>query len=271
MSTPDLSTPGSPILWRALHTQFGYHLRLLLRSPRSVITACLIPTLMVFVVQPTVQGPQATGYVVGGSIAFGVIITAFVIHTGRLVTARERGVLKRLRGTPQPAWCYHFGRIIGILTLCLISATVAVVAALDPLEGLHLQLSMHDIPLLVGAILLGGLCWSLMGTALSTIIPSPDAASAVLALIYLPLMAISGVFFPLSMEPEWLQHIAEWLPAAPLATAIQSAFLNPQQNLIQPLIVELVWLAIATIMVIRTFSWLPSDPGKRHATRKSSV
>jgi ABC-2 type transport system permease protein len=62
----------------------------------------------------------------------------------------------------------------------------------------------------------GALPFCLMGLALGLWL-SPNAAPAVLNLVYLPLGFLSGLWIPSTMFPGWLQSLAEWLPPYHLA------------------------------------------------------
>ncbi|WP_376691705.1 hypothetical protein [Wenzhouxiangella sp. EGI_FJ10409] len=55
-----------------------------------------------------------------------------------------------------------------------------------------------------------------MGLALGLWL-GPNAAPAVLNLVYLPLGFLSGLWIPSTMFPGWLQSLAEWLPPYHLA------------------------------------------------------
>jgi ABC-2 type transport system permease protein len=55
-----------------------------------------------------------------------------------------------------------------------------------------------------------------MGLALGLWL-SPNAAPAVLNLVYLPLGFLSGLWIPSTVFPGWLQSVAEWLPPYHLA------------------------------------------------------
>ena len=51
-----------------------------------------------------------------------------------------------------------------------------------------------------------------------------DAAPVVANLTLLPLSFISGVFYPIDKEPEWLQQIANIFPLSHLASAFTACF-----------------------------------------------
>ncbi|HSH27999.1 MAG TPA: ABC transporter permease, partial [Wenzhouxiangella sp.] len=69
---------------------------------------------------------------------------------------------------------------------------------------------------LAGILTAGALPFCLMGLTAGLWL-SPNAAPAVLNLVYLPLGFLSGLWIPATMFPGWLQSLAEWLPPYHLA------------------------------------------------------
>src|SRR5215470_16889618 len=109
---------------RVLADQVAYQLRLLFRTPRALFLAFLFPLLLLLVRQVAAGDiPPAKGFsIVAGVMTFGIIVTSFATYATALVEARDRKVLKRLRGTPLPPWCYFVGRFAATAVLALLSA-----------------------------------------------------------------------------------------------------------------------------------------------------
>ncbi|HVV21863.1 MAG TPA: ABC transporter permease [Pseudonocardiaceae bacterium] len=207
--------------------QLRYQAKLFTRNPRALYVTFAFP-LLLLVVRKAASAhlpADARAGVVGGVVAFGVVGTAFVTHASGLVSARERGTLKRLRGAPLPPWCYYTGRITATVVLAAVGAAVSVAGAV---VMLGIDITVSGVVWVVVAVVFSGLCWSAMGTAMARFIPNPEAAQPMLMLVYLPLMFFSGTFFSLSDEPSWLSTVASWLPAAPAADAIGHALASSQ-------------------------------------------
>ena len=59
-----------------------------------------------------IEGVKGSAYLLAGMLGYGVAATAFAGLAITTVIRREDGVLKRLRGTPLPAWSFAiFGSI----------------------------------------------------------------------------------------------------------------------------------------------------------------
>ena len=117
----------------------------------------------------------------------------------------------------------------------------------------------HSLGPLVLIVVLGSATFCALGVAVTVLIPNADAAPAVVNGIYLPLMFISGTFFPLSSGTV-LAKIALYFPIRPF---ILSAFnvLDPRfstPSLDGAWLANLgIWCALALVFAIRRFSWLP--------------
>ena len=76
-----------------------------------------------------------TQYFVTGMIASGLMTTGFQNLAIQIPIERDRGVLKRLRGTPMPKWVYFAGKVIMVLAIGVAETVLLLavaVAALRP-------------------------------------------------------------------------------------------------------------------------------------------
>ena len=71
------------------------------------------------------------------------------------------------------------------------------------------------------------------------------------------MMFLSGVFFPLSVMPDWVISFAKYLPLTFLADSLRSIALYGLSitDIIYEIIGLLVWLLISLILAIKTFKW----------------
>jgi ABC-2 type transport system permease protein len=213
-----LRTPGRmPGLASLLAGQFGYQVRLLLRTPRAVLAGLALPVLLLLL---RGSGNSGGGRVsdlpaqLTGLVVLGVVTTAYVTHAAGLVASREAGVLRRWRGTPLPAWCYFAGRISATVAAAVASGAVTVLAAITML-GMRVGPGAAMQLLLVLAA--GAVAWSAVGTAVTAFIPTADSALPLLTVTYLPVVFLSGVLFSSDTgAPGWLEALMRWLPARPL-------------------------------------------------------
>jgi ABC-2 type transport system permease protein len=190
-------------------------------------------------------------------IVFSVITATFTNIAMSLTTARDEGILKRIRGTPLPAWAYLGGRILHAAAVALL--LVVIVAAFGAVFY-GVPVPWAQLPALLVTLLLGAATFCALGLAVSAFVPNADAAPAVVNAAILPLLFISNVFFPLQNAPEWINVVSEIFPVRHFADAmlriydvntLGAGFSNGD------LAVMAIWGVIGLFVAARFFSWEP--------------
>src|SRR5919197_3270860 len=227
----------------------AYQARVMLRTPRAVFGGVLLPALLL-----ALHGGDAdTDRVVAGLCALGVLSTAYMTHTGALVAARQSGVLKRWRMTPLRPATYLGSRIAATVALAATSGALTIVAGV--LLG-AVRVDPGAVVGLVAVLVVGAVAWASLGTALSAFIPSAEAALPILAVTYLPVLALSGSFGALSV-PGWLSTVVDYVPAAPLIDAAARALQGATPLTAHDLLVPLAWAVVGFVVAQRRFRWEP--------------
>jgi len=108
-------------------------------------------------------------------------------------------------------------------------------------------------------VVTASLCFACCGFAVASLANSPDGAQPVLQVILLPLQMISGIYFPMSQLPEWLQHVGNAFPLAHLTNALQHAWLpSGAQIAWGDLGILALWGVAMAVLAARRFRWLPT-------------
>jgi len=144
---------------------------------------------------------------------FGVMGAALFSFGVSIATERAQGWLMLLRASPAPVAAVIAGKAFGALLFSLVTV-VAMSAMAAAFGGVRLETSQWLG--LAGVLVAGALPFCLMGLALGLWI-KPNAAPAVLNMIYLPLGFLSGLWIPAMQFPPLLQAVAAWLPPYHLA------------------------------------------------------
>src|SRR5262249_41972548 len=137
-----------------------------------------------------------------------------------LTIRRENGVLKQIRGTPLPAAVY-LGGLIGSLVLVLVLEALVVVGLGRLAFGVPFPGSGAGLGAAGGV---GAACFAPLGVALSGFVPNAEGSSAVVNAVYVPMLLLSGAFFPIHELPSFLRGIADALPLTHLLTSFRAAF-----------------------------------------------
>jgi ABC-2 type transport system permease protein len=160
------------------------------------------------------------GNVVPGMVAMALWFSASAI--GPLVTPWERGAKtwERLISTPISLRSILTGDVLsGFVFGCAISVIPVVLGLLLT------DARIMNLPLLIGGILAGALCFSSLGVLLS----SPPAASPsnimlLSNLVRLPLLFVSGIFVPIAQMPAWAGWIAPLSPLSYASALIRASY-----------------------------------------------
>lgn len=243
--------------------QVRYQLLLLVRSPLGFFLTLVIPLLLLVSLKVVSPGGATGGvpyiqWLTPAVSAFCLLNAAYVTTITALVPARDHGILKRLRGTPLPAWTYLTGRFGQVLVTAAVS--VAIIVAVGVLFfGVHMVWASFGY--FIAAAALGLLCFFMLGAAVTMVVPKTETALPIAFGTMLPVAFISDVFFSSAHAPHWLADIAAALPVAPVAKAMEAAFSPATKSWPMStggLLVVLAWTAGAAVIVALWFRW---DPG----------
>jgi ABC-2 type transport system permease protein len=246
--------------------QLRCDLKVFVRNPAALFFSAILPVIFLTMFVSIFGNERAGGEYgnvrvstlqVPAFIALAVVSASFVGLAMGLVSLRENGVLKRIRGTPAPAWIVFAGRI----GTAFVSATI-VTAILCAIGGLlfGVRLPTTTLPGLVAALAVGSASFCALGIAYTRLIPGEDAGPAMTNAVVLPLYFISGVFVPVSELPEGLRTVAGFLPVKPFVDALTVAF-DPRTTGAGlaggDLAVLAAWGVAGLLFAVRFFLWTP--------------
>ena len=102
---------------RLLVRQIRYENRAFWRNPAAAFFTFAFPLIFMFVFQAIFgdqvedNGLTAAAFYTPAIVAFSIVNACFTSLAMTTVAVREEGILKRVRGTPLPAWVYLPARI----------------------------------------------------------------------------------------------------------------------------------------------------------------
>jgi ABC-2 type transport system permease protein len=138
-----------------------------------------------------------------------------------IATARDSGLLKRVRGTPLPMSIYVGSWLAGA-ALTGILAVVLLFAVAVPAFGVHVYAA--TLPAAIVTLVLGAACLASVGLAVATLAKTAEQAQPIAQLTFLPVSFISGIWFPLEGAPHWLTSIAKAFPLEHIVHAFDRCF-----------------------------------------------
>jgi len=247
--------------------QTKYELIAFRRNPAAVFFTFIFP-LMFLVIFNVVFGDEdiesngreidTSTFYVPGIVGLSVISACYTNLAMSIAYSRDRGLLKRIKGTPLPAIAFFAGKILQatmvsvILVLLVVGVGVALYGV-DPPPS-------ERIPAFFVALLVGAIAFCALGLAITAVIPNADAAPAVVNASILPLLFISNIFIPTANAPEWVNDLASVFPVAPFASALHRAF-DPFGTgsgfSVKDVAVMAAWGVIGVAVAVRWFTWEP--------------
>jgi ABC-2 type transport system permease protein len=241
--------------------QLRYEQRLFWRSREAAVFVFVFP-LLLYALLGSVYGDEIDGVpaedvLLAGLIGYGAANTALAGLAIILVGRRETGVLKRLRATPLPPGTYIAAVLLSTLVTFALQ-TLALVALGRLAFGASLPANEAG---LVGAVILGALCFAGLGVGAAALIRSAEGVSAVVNVIVLPMAFLSGAFGPTRDFPAFLQAVADVLPLTYYLDLVDSVYLEGASLFADPRALAIVaaWGAAGLVVALRRFGWMPRE------------
>jgi ABC-2 type transport system permease protein len=138
-----------------------------------------------------------------------------------LATARDSGLLKRVRGTPLPMGVF-LGSWLTAAAITGVGAVVLLFAVAVPAFGVEIYPRL--LPAAIVTLVLGAASLSAVGLAVASVVKNAEQAMPVAQLTFLPVSFISGIWFPLEGAPDWLVQVAHFFPLSHIVEAFDRCF-----------------------------------------------
>jgi ABC-2 type transport system permease protein len=248
--------PGAAPASRMVGAQAGLELRILLRNGEQLVLTVIIPVLLLvaFSQENLVSyGPGSRiGFLAPGILALAVLSTAFTSQAIATGFERRYGVLKRLGTTPLSRRGLITAKTLAVLAVEALQAVLIVVVALalgwHPRGGAAAAAGTVLL-MAVGTAAFSGLALLMAGTLRA------EATLAAANLVYLVLLGIGGVLFPLTKFPAGARPALRLLPSGALSDGLRSMLQAGGGLPVRDLVVLAVWAAVAIGLAARTFRW----------------
>jgi ABC-2 type transport system permease protein len=166
--------------------------------------------------------------------------------SGALALEREDGTLLRAKALPHGMVGYLIGRTISVSLLALVSLLIVLIPGLFMVPELAAT-GWDGWLTLVWVVAFGMLATLPLGAVIGSLAKTPMAIFSIVMLPMIALTAISGIFYPISAMPGWLQTVAQVFPVYWLGLGVRSAFLPPAAAAVE---IAGSWRHLETIVVL---------------------
>ena len=268
-AAPTVGEASLPSTGRVGLARIGIELRAFFREKQAVAFVFAMPAILLLLLGSIFRGdPAGHGVSVGeifaaGLIGGGVMATSYQNLGMAIAIERDRGLLKRLRGTPMPASAYFIGKT-GLVLVSTLAETLILVVVGMLVDHLRLPATADRWWTLIWVFTLGTIACSLLGIAASSIPRSARSATAAITLPFVILQFISGVYVPFEIVPTWLRDVAAIFPLKWICQGLRSVFLPSQAAVLEPAgtwehgriaLVLGAWIVAGLVLCLTTFRW----------------
>ncbi len=235
-------------------------LRLLSRNKTALFFTYLFPLFFFFMFAALSGGAMHPGDMLR---VISVVLTLGVLGSGLLgagitmVQEREENILRRFKVTPSGA--------LPILLAALTSGLVAYLPLFAVIVGLtHSWLHVPLPPRLLEVMIfsaIGLVAFRGIGLLIACVVRSTQESSAVVNIVYMPMLMLSGAMLPLNFLPPALQTVTAFLPSYYLFSGMQSMLLTDEglrHNALETFAL-LVTAVVTTFLALRLFRWDRDD------------
>ncbi len=264
MSTPQsvatrrfAPAPGAAPVRRMITAQAAAEARMVLRNGEQLTLTLAIPLLLLtaFSLEPLVNfgtGLTRIDFLTPGVIALAVMSTAFTSQAIATGFERRYGVLKRLGATPLSRTGLIAAKTATVVAVELLQAVliIAVAAAIgwSP-DASPAAVVVVPVLVLLGTAAFSGLALLMAGTLRA------EATLAAANLVYVVLLGVGGVVFPLAKFPAGARPLLELLPAGALSTGLRDVLGYGAGFPVKDAVTLAVWAVAGIALAARYFRW----------------
>jgi ABC-2 type transport system permease protein len=238
------------LTWR----QYRLERRMFWRNPSAAFFNFVLPLLFLVGGGAILHGSQHDlNRLVPAIAGMSVMSTTFTALAYNIVFLRERGVLKRIRGTPLPTSSYFGGVAANAVTNTALQIAIVVLAG-RIFFGIGWP---RDWGELIVFVVVGVVCLAALGVAFAHVIPNFESTAAYVNAVFLPVVFISFYVFDTKSAPALLRNLADALPLKPLIEGLYGAMVTGSSlsSNLGALAVIGAWGVFGLCLAVRGFSW----------------
>jgi len=236
--------------WR----QYRLERRMFWRNPSAAFFNFVLPLLFLAGGGAILSGSQSDlNHLVPAIAGMSVMATTFTALAYNIVFLRERGVLKRIHGTPLPTVSYFGGVAANAVTNTSLQIGLVVIAGR---VFFGIGWPQHWISLIV-FVVAGVICFASLGVAFAHVIPNFESTAAYVNAVFLPVVFLSFYVFDSTSAPRFLRTLTDALPLKPLIEGLSGAMVTGSDlgSYLDQLAVIAVWAVFGLYFAVRGFSW----------------
>ena len=207
---------------------FRRQLRMNLRNPAWVLIGIMQPVLYLVLFGPLLK-PLVSSFDTGTDNAYTFLVPGLLVQLGMfgaffagfgLIGEWREGVIEAERVSPANRSALLMGRLLRDVSQLLVQALILV--------GLGYVMGMRGSfgGVLLGiaiTLVIGGAC-AASSNALALTTKSEDVMAPVINIVMMPVLLLSGILLPMTIGPDWLQRLSDFMPFRYIVDAVRDTF-----------------------------------------------
>jgi ABC-2 type transport system permease protein len=232
---------------------FRRQIRMNLRNPAWVLIGIMQPVLYLVLFGPLLK-PLVGSFGVGTDNAYTFLVPGLLVQLGMfgaffagfgLIGEWREGVIEAERVTPANRSALLVGRLMRDIVQLFVQALILV--------GLGLIMGMRGSAagIVLGVIItlfIGGAC-AAASNALALTTKSEDVMAPVINIVMMPILLLSGILLPMTIGPDWLQNISDFMPFRWIVDAVRDGFAGDLAT------AEVLWGTVWAVLLAALGTW----------------
>ena len=201
----------------------------------------------------TAREVRTIDYLLPGILAMSIMQLGLFATAQPLVALRVQGVLKRLSATPLPRLTLLAAYISFRLTIALFQTALCVLIG----RYAFAVAMVGNWWVFAGWIFLGTLVFLSIGFFMAAISRNEESCIAIGNIVNLPMILLSGTFFPVNHLSRVFDYILPLVPLNYLSDALRVTMVDaiPLHSPATDALVLIAWVVAMTALAVRFFSW----------------
>ena len=191
-------------------------IKIFVREPLGLFGTVGMPVLVFLVLGRLLRGAAVPRSAEESFLKAGLpVLAAILMAVGAVVSLvtiiaiyREGGILKRLRATPLHPATILAAHVLVKLLFTSVTLALLVVAG----RRYYAPDTVAEVLRFAAALLLSTGSVLSIGFLIASVVPTARFAQPLAAVVFYPMIAISGLFFPVAALPPWLRAAAHVMP-----------------------------------------------------------
>ncbi|MGV9824230.1 MULTISPECIES: ABC transporter permease [unclassified Gordonia (in: high G+C Gram-positive bacteria)] len=209
---------------------FRRQIRMNLRNPAWVLIGIMQPVLYLLLFGPLLE-PIVGQFPGGADNAYTFLVPGLLVQLGMfgaffagfgLIGEWREGVVEAERVTPASRTALLMGRLLRDVLQLFVQSVILV------LLGYVMGMRGSVLGVIVGiaiTLLVGGAC-AAASNALALTTKSEDVMAPVINMVMMPVLLLSGILLPMTLGPQWLQSLSDFMPFKWVVNAVRGSFVG---------------------------------------------